>query len=133
MKTTFEVQANGIVFGIYEADSAQGACDACAIDAGYKSEADMAAQLEQPSELVAAAIARAEGGQIMKTADMPIRAYVEWFDEGRGTQWERYAEFRYYDDAIKFAKSESGTVRAIRIIDEDTSEVIYHSDMLRAS
>lgn len=53
MTKQFEVSANGTVFGIYEADDAQGARDACAVDAGYKSEADMAEQLEQASELVA--------------------------------------------------------------------------------
>lgn len=53
MSKQFEVSANGTVFGIYEADDAQGARDACAIDAGYKSEADMAEKLGQPSELEA--------------------------------------------------------------------------------
>lgn len=49
----FEVSGNGRVFGIYEADDAQGARDACAVDAGYKGEADMVATLGQPSDLVA--------------------------------------------------------------------------------
>ena len=53
MTKQFQVEANGTVFGVYEAEDAQGARDACAVDAGYKSEADMASQLEQPSELVA--------------------------------------------------------------------------------
>ena len=53
MTTAYEVSANGTLFGTYEAASAQEARDLCAIDAGYKSEADMAAQLEQASELVA--------------------------------------------------------------------------------
>lgn len=53
MAKLFEVSANGCVFGIYEAADEQGARDACAVDAGYKSEADMIAQLEQPSELEA--------------------------------------------------------------------------------
>lgn len=53
MTKQFEVSANGTVFGTYEADDAQGARDACARDAGYKSEADMAKQLGQGSELVA--------------------------------------------------------------------------------
>lgn len=53
MSKQFEVSANGITFGIYEAETAQEARDLCAIDAGYKSEADMTAQLGQPSELVA--------------------------------------------------------------------------------
>ncbi len=47
------VSANGTEFGSYEADSEQGARDLCAQDAGYKDEADMAAQLGQTSELVA--------------------------------------------------------------------------------
>jgi hypothetical protein len=49
----FEVSANGTLFGTYEASTEQEARDLCAQDAGYKSEADMVAQLEQPSELVA--------------------------------------------------------------------------------
>lgn len=51
--TTYEVSANGTVFGTYEADSEQGARDLCAQDAGYESEEDMARRLEQESELVA--------------------------------------------------------------------------------
>lgn len=53
MSKQFEVSANGSTFGVYEADSEQGARDACAVDAGYKSEADMVERLGQPSELVA--------------------------------------------------------------------------------
>jgi hypothetical protein len=49
----FEVSANGTIFGIYEAATEQEARDMCAQDAGYKSEADMEVQLEQPSELEA--------------------------------------------------------------------------------
>ena len=49
----FQVSANGQVFGIYEGETEQAARDACAVDAGYKSEADMAEQLDAPSELVA--------------------------------------------------------------------------------
>lgn len=52
----YTVSANGTVFGIYEADSEQAARDACAQDAGYKSEADMVAQLDQPSELTASLV-----------------------------------------------------------------------------
>jgi hypothetical protein len=51
----FQVSANGTVFGTYDAATEQEARDLCAQDAGYKSEADMEAQLEQPSELVAEA------------------------------------------------------------------------------
>jgi len=53
--TKYQVSANGQVFGTYEADSEQAARDLCAQDAGYKNEADMVAQLEQPSDLVAVA------------------------------------------------------------------------------
>lgn len=53
MSKQFEVFANDVTFGIYEAEDAQGARDACAVDAGYQSEADMVKQLERPSELVA--------------------------------------------------------------------------------
>jgi hypothetical protein len=44
---------NGRSFGIYLAADAQAARDACAIDAGYRSEAEMVEQIDQPSELVA--------------------------------------------------------------------------------
>jgi hypothetical protein len=56
MTTQFQVEANGATFGVYEANDAQSARDACAIDAGYASEADMVAQLGQDSDLVATAI-----------------------------------------------------------------------------
>lgn len=49
----FNVSANGTTFGTYEGDTEQAARDACAVDAGYKSEADMVEQLESPSELQA--------------------------------------------------------------------------------
>ena len=49
----FQVSANGTDFGIYEASTEQAARDACAVDAGYKSEAAMVETLESPSELVA--------------------------------------------------------------------------------
>lgn len=51
----YKASANGIVFGIYEAESEQAARDLCCIDAGYLSEKDMVERLEQPSELVAKA------------------------------------------------------------------------------
>ena len=51
--TKYNISANGSQFGIYEADSEQAAKDLCAQDAGYKSEADMEAQLGQKSELIA--------------------------------------------------------------------------------
>jgi hypothetical protein len=49
----YQVSANGYVFGTYEAATEQEARDLCAQDAGYKSESDMEARLEQPSDLVA--------------------------------------------------------------------------------
>jgi hypothetical protein len=50
----FQVLAcRGRSFGIYLAGDEQGARDACAQGAGYDSEADMIAQIDQPSELVA--------------------------------------------------------------------------------
>ena len=51
--TKYLVSANCAEFGIYEAESEQGARDLCAQDAGYRDEADMVEQLDQPSELVA--------------------------------------------------------------------------------
>ena len=51
----YQVEANGTVFGVYEAADEQAARDLCAQDAGYKGEADMVARLGQPSELVATA------------------------------------------------------------------------------
>ena len=53
MNNQYEVTANGQLFGTYEASSEQEARDLCAQDAGYKDEADMAARLEQGSELEA--------------------------------------------------------------------------------
>ena len=51
--TTFNVTVNSCEFGLIEAATAQEARDLAAQTAGYKSEADMQAQLEQPSEIVA--------------------------------------------------------------------------------
>lgn len=53
LESTYQVSAHGQVFGTYEAADEQGARDACAQDAGYKSEADMVEQTERLSELVA--------------------------------------------------------------------------------
>ena len=53
MTKQYQVEANGTVFGVYQADDEQGARDACAVDAGYRDEADMVDQLNQPSDLVA--------------------------------------------------------------------------------
>lgn len=55
--TKYIVEANGHEFGTYEASSEQEARDLCAQDAGYQSEADMVRRLDQPSDLVATAIA----------------------------------------------------------------------------
>lgn len=83
MSKQFEVSANGTIFGVYAADDAQGARDACAVDAGYKSEADMVAQLDQPSELVAVERLGAFGivGQYSHLADTDAgRAAVEEYE-----------------------------------------------------
>ena len=53
MSKKYAVCANAWNFGIVLANSEQEARDACARDAGYESEAQMAETLEQPSELVA--------------------------------------------------------------------------------
>lgn len=50
---TYNVYANSCEFGIIEALSIQEAKDKAAIMAGYKSEADMEIQLDQPSEIIA--------------------------------------------------------------------------------
>lgn len=47
----FQVIANGVIFGTYEADTEKQACELCAQDAGYASVADMEARLGLPSEL----------------------------------------------------------------------------------
>lgn len=47
------VHASDTAFGTYPADTAAQALDLCAQDAGYASEADMIARLEQPSNLIA--------------------------------------------------------------------------------
>jgi hypothetical protein len=51
--TTFYVTANACEFGLIKAATAQEARDLAAQMAGYESEADMEARLEQPSEIVA--------------------------------------------------------------------------------
>jgi hypothetical protein len=52
--TTYTVHANGVIMGTYDnCKSEQAARDALARDVGYESEADMVAQIEQPSELIA--------------------------------------------------------------------------------
>jgi hypothetical protein len=56
---TYQVHANGTVFGLYDGATEQAARDLCAVDAGYKSEDDMVAQLGQASELVAVDISNA--------------------------------------------------------------------------
>ncbi len=58
----YQVSANGTLFGTYDADSPQHARDLCAQDAGFRDEADMANQTEQPSELVAIAVAAPAAG-----------------------------------------------------------------------
>lgn len=60
--TTYYVHANAAE-GHYEADDRQGARDAFAADAGYRDEADMAEQIEQPSEIVAEPATVEIGGQ----------------------------------------------------------------------
>jgi len=50
---TYQVHANGMLCGLYSANSEQEARDLAAIDAGYDSEADMESQIEKASELVA--------------------------------------------------------------------------------
>ena len=52
----FLVSANVITMGVFIADTEQAARDQAAVMAGYRSEADMVAQLEQPSELVAKSV-----------------------------------------------------------------------------
>lgn len=54
----YEVSANGVVFGVYAAETAQAARDALAVDAGYESEAQMAETLGAPSELTAVRVAQ---------------------------------------------------------------------------
>jgi len=53
MTTKYHVSANAADFGIIDADSEQEARDEAARMAGYQSEADMVAQIDQPSELIA--------------------------------------------------------------------------------
>lgn len=49
----YEVTANDVTLGIYDAEDAQGARDAAARDAGYASESAMEGRMDQASELVA--------------------------------------------------------------------------------
>ena len=50
---TYQIHANDIVFGLYTGDTMQEARDMCAVDAGYRSEADLIAQLGRVSQLIA--------------------------------------------------------------------------------
>lgn len=52
----YQVSANGHVFGIYAADTAEDACDLCAQDAGYKSVAHMEEQIGSECEFVAVCV-----------------------------------------------------------------------------
>lgn len=47
----FEVSANGTVFGAFEAEDERGAFEAYAVDAGYKSIAELAAALDESEEV----------------------------------------------------------------------------------
>lgn len=71
--SNFQVSANGQVFGVYEGQTEQDARDACAIDAGYKSEADMVNQVGL-SELVAEPFSKSEDDLVsaLKTAAMAM-------------------------------------------------------------
>jgi hypothetical protein len=62
--SNYHVSANGTVFGTYEAATEQEARDLCAQDAGYKSEADMVKQIEQPSDLAAVEVAFSVGDRV---------------------------------------------------------------------
>lgn len=68
----FQVSANGTDFGLYEADTEQAARDACALDAGYDSESDMASKLDAKSELQA----------------VEVEAWEAWIDGQRGAAVE---------------------------------------------
>ena len=47
----YKVEANGHIFGIYEAATPQRVRDLCVKDAGYKNETNMVVALERPSKL----------------------------------------------------------------------------------
>ena len=47
----YKVEANGHIFGIYEAATPQRVRDLCVKDAGYKNETNMVVALERPSQL----------------------------------------------------------------------------------
>lgn len=50
---TYQVTAGATIFGTYQAATEQEARDLCAMDAGYKSEADMEEQTGRESNLIA--------------------------------------------------------------------------------
>ena len=62
MSKTYEVSAGqlGQVYGVYLAETEQGARDDCARDAGYASEAQMVETLERESGLVARELSATE-------------------------------------------------------------------------
>ena len=73
--TKFQVSANGQALGVYEGETAQDARNACAVDAGYKGEADMVAQLESPSELSADAVEEFTPGFINSTVGLECNGH----------------------------------------------------------
>ena len=104
MSKKFQVEANGTVFGVYAADDAQAARDACAADAGYESEADMAVRLGRPSELVATELNTAQlilsaGGDSSAIAQR-AEAAAESVDQ----DWEHEATlFAFADGSVLVA------------------------------
>lgn len=60
----YRVSANGHDFGVYCAESEQGARDACAQDAGYESESEMVSRLERPSDLIAELVPDLDGAAL---------------------------------------------------------------------
>jgi len=96
----FQVSANGQVFGIYEAATEQDARDLCAQDAGYKSEADMTAQISWRSDLVAVLV-DIEAGDRVEAGD------GEDHDTGRVESIDGDTAFVAWDSGVKTRASVS--------------------------
>lgn len=84
--TTYRVEANGTVIGMYKAESEQEALDLCARDAGYESEADMEVQLSSASELLA--VEKLEADDEWAAQEIVDMNYQTWIDTDEDVDWE---------------------------------------------
>lgn len=137
MSKQFQVEANGTVFGTYEAADAQGARDACAVDAGYKSEADMVEQLDQPSELVATEVSyttytltpqgQRQVASFIASHGKPGLKPEAWFGEAESAADDGFPRGMQAIIEIGGQYSESGRPETL-MLDEEWFDATAHAD-----